>query len=137
MTNSVSAKLIDIHVIEVLLRCFCCTTTFVFNAPQLTAISSNNRVITPVTNSSSYRQFFTHNTKTLNTHATKTKKSKRHEQTINPQHQPRHPLWDAKIYAAQTKQTMGQVITEALEKLIYEEDGDLSDFSPLPASTSQ
>lgn len=29
-------------------------------------------------------------------------------------------LWDAKIYAAQTKQSMGEVITEALERPIYE-----------------
>ncbi len=36
-------------------------------------------------------------------------------------------LWDAKIYAAQTKQTMGEVITLALERLVYEdgeEDGE-------------
>ena len=32
-------------------------------------------------------------------------------------------LWDAKIYAAQTKQTMGEVITEALQRLVQEEDG--------------
>lgn len=31
-------------------------------------------------------------------------------------------LWDAKIYAAQTKQTMGEVITQALERLVYEEE---------------
>ncbi|MDX8346515.1 hypothetical protein SLH49_00840 [Cognatiyoonia sp. IB215446] len=30
-------------------------------------------------------------------------------------------LWDAKIYAAQTKQTMGQVVTEALERLVNDE----------------
>lgn len=30
-------------------------------------------------------------------------------------------LWDAKIYAAQTRQTMGEVVTEAIERLIYEE----------------
>lgn len=31
-------------------------------------------------------------------------------------------LWDAKIYAAQTKQTMGEVITLALERLVYDEE---------------
>lgn len=31
-------------------------------------------------------------------------------------------LWDTKIYAAQTRQTMGEVITEALQRLVYEED---------------
>lgn len=31
-------------------------------------------------------------------------------------------LWDTKIYAAQTRQTMGEVITEALQRLIYEVD---------------
>lgn len=30
-------------------------------------------------------------------------------------------LWDAKIYAAQTRQTMGEVFTEALDKLINED----------------
>ncbi|MCG3266592.1 hypothetical protein [Yoonia sp. I 8.24] len=30
-------------------------------------------------------------------------------------------LWDAKIYAAQTKQTMGEVVTLALQRLVYEE----------------
>jgi hypothetical protein len=30
-------------------------------------------------------------------------------------------LWDAKIYAAQTRQTMGEVVTEALDKLINED----------------
>ena len=34
-------------------------------------------------------------------------------------------LWDAKIYAAQTRQTMGQVVTEALEKLVGEEEEDI------------
>ena len=34
-------------------------------------------------------------------------------------------LWDAKIYAAQTKQTLGQVITDALERLISEEDEEM------------
>jgi len=31
-------------------------------------------------------------------------------------------LWDAKIYAAQTKQTMGEVVTEALQRLVYAEE---------------
>lgn len=35
---------------------------------------------------------------------------------INPE-----TLWDAKIYAAQTQQTMGAVVTEALDKLVREE----------------
>ncbi|WP_157946919.1 hypothetical protein [Thalassobius sp. I31.1] len=30
-------------------------------------------------------------------------------------------LWDAKIYAAQTKQTMGEVVTLALQRLIDED----------------
>ncbi|WP_157946936.1 hypothetical protein [Thalassobius sp. I31.1] len=30
-------------------------------------------------------------------------------------------LWDAKIYAAQTKQTMGEVVTLALQRLVQEE----------------
>ncbi len=30
-------------------------------------------------------------------------------------------LWDAKIYAAQTRQTMGEVITEAIERLINDD----------------
>lgn len=29
-------------------------------------------------------------------------------------------LWDAKVYAAQTRQTMGEVVTEALCMLIQE-----------------
>jgi hypothetical protein len=33
-------------------------------------------------------------------------------------------LWDAKIYAAQTKQTIGEVITLALDRLIAEEEED-------------
>lgn len=35
-------------------------------------------------------------------------------------------LWGAKVYAAETRLTMGQVVTEALERLIDEdqEDGD-------------
>jgi len=32
-------------------------------------------------------------------------------------------LWDAKIYAAQTKQTMGEVVTLALQRLMEEDDG--------------
>lgn len=32
-------------------------------------------------------------------------------------------LWDAKIYAAQTKQTLGKVFTIALQQLVYEEEG--------------
>ena len=31
-------------------------------------------------------------------------------------------LWDAKIYAAQTKQTMGEVVTLALCKLVHEDE---------------
>jgi hypothetical protein len=31
-------------------------------------------------------------------------------------------LWDAKIYAAQTKQTMGEVVTLALQRLVYEDE---------------
>lgn len=31
-------------------------------------------------------------------------------------------LWDAKIYAAQTKQTMGEVMTLALQRLIADEE---------------
>ena len=34
-------------------------------------------------------------------------------------------LWEAKIYAARTRQTMGEVITEAIDLLINEdEEGD-------------
>lgn len=31
-------------------------------------------------------------------------------------------LWDAKIYAAETKQTMGDVVTEAIQCLIQQRD---------------
>ena len=33
-------------------------------------------------------------------------------------------LWDAKIYAAQTRQTMGEVFTEAIERLINDDAED-------------
>lgn len=33
-------------------------------------------------------------------------------------------LWDAKIYAAQTRQTMGEVITVAIERLINDDSED-------------
>lgn len=33
-------------------------------------------------------------------------------------------LWEARIYAAQTRQTMGQVVTEALEKLVLDENDE-------------
>lgn len=36
-------------------------------------------------------------------------------------------LWDAKIYAAQTKQTLGEVYTFALQQLVYEEEGEGDD----------
>lgn len=31
-------------------------------------------------------------------------------------------LWDAKIYAAETKQRLGDVVTEAIRALVYEHD---------------
>ena len=34
-------------------------------------------------------------------------------------------LWDAKIYAAQTKQTMGGVVTKAMQRLVYEGDQEV------------
>ena len=33
-------------------------------------------------------------------------------------------LWDAKIYAAETKQRLGDVVTEAIHALVYEPDND-------------
>ncbi|MBI1494818.1 hypothetical protein [Halocynthiibacter styelae] len=62
----------------------------------------------------------TADTKALNTHAAKTKRSRTVNKTsirnIDPD-----TLWDAKIYAAKTKQTMGKIVTEALQRLLYEE----------------
>jgi hypothetical protein len=60
-------------------------------------------------------------TKTLNNNAAKTKRSgivnKISIRNINED-----TLWDAKIYAAQTKQTMGEVVTLALQRLVQEEE---------------
>lgn len=43
-------------------------------------------------------------------------------------------FWDAKIYAAQTQQTIGQVVTEALQHLFQEDETIQEGVIPL-AST--